>query len=100
MSKSAYIAVFPDGKWSPVVTADGGLVIYKLKSDAPLALADSLDEVLGDEDSDKPLQNVQAVIADVQLQELLDEYVGDPAGPHVRPLRDDESDFFGLQEET
>lgn len=93
---TTYIVVLSDGEtWAPLQ----GCVIYKLKSDKPLALADSLDEVLGDENpEDAPLQNVQAVIADVQLQELLDEYVGDPAGIHVRPLLDDESGFFGLQE--
>lgn len=97
MGKPCYIVVLNDGEtWTPL----HGCAIYKLKSDAPLALADSLEEVLGDEDAEKPLQNVQAVIADVQLQELLDEYVGDPAGLHVRPLLDDESGFFGLQEDT
>lgn len=70
--KGVYVVVLSDGEtWAPLQ----GCAIYRLKSDKPLAFADNLDEVLGDENpKDAPLQNVQAVIADVQLQELLDEY--------------------------
>lgn len=68
---SGYIVVLNDGEtWAPLE----GCAIYKLKDTRPIALADNLDEVLGessDTDDGEVLANVASMWADVQIVEVL-----------------------------